>query len=99
MEYTLLATPEFTDWLDRLRDSRARARIQARIDRFALGNPGDIKFVAERLWELRVDYGPGYRVYFVRRGRQVIVLLAGGDKRSQGRDIAKSLELARNYGS
>jgi putative addiction module killer protein len=70
--------------------------VQARIDRLALGNPGDVKPVGEGVSELRIDYGPGYRVYFVQRGQTVIILLAGGDKRSQPRDIRRALDLARS---
>ena len=87
-------TRQFTAWFDELRDLRARARIQARIDRLSLGNPGDVKPVGSGVSELRVDCGPGYRVYFVTRGSQLIVLLAGGDKNSQARDIAQAIKLA-----
>jgi putative addiction module killer protein len=89
-------TEAFVHWLMGLRDRRARARIQARIDRLALGNPGDVKPVGGGLSEMRVDYGPGYRVYFVERGPAVVILLAGGDKRTQERDIAVARELAGN---
>jgi putative addiction module killer protein len=77
-----------------LRDERARKRIQARIDRLELGNPGDCKLLGLGISEMRIDYGPGYRVYFVRRGKLVFVLLAGGDKRTQRRDIAQAFDLA-----
>ena len=70
--------------------------INARIRRLSLGNPGDVKPVGEGVSELRIDYGPGYRVYFTHRGREVVILLAGGDKRTQERDIRAALELARN---
>ncbi|HEX3131344.1 MAG TPA: type II toxin-antitoxin system RelE/ParE family toxin, partial [Thermoanaerobaculia bacterium] len=73
-------TDVFAVWLDDLRDLRARARIQARIERLALGNPGDVRPVGEGVSELRIDHGPGYRVYFVNRGKELIILLAGGDK-------------------
>lgn len=89
-------TDVFADWLDGLRDLRARARIQARIERLAGGNPGDAEPVGEGVSELRIDYGPGYRVYFKRRGRELIILLAGGDKSSQVKDIKAALRLARN---
>ena len=89
-------TESFVRWLTGLRDRRARARIQARIDRLALGNPGDVKPVGSGLSEMRIDYGPGYRVYFVERGTAVVILLAGGDKRTQERDIAVARELASN---
>jgi putative addiction module killer protein len=85
----------FAAWFRNLRDRRARARIQVRVDRLSLGNPGDAKPVGEGVLELRIDYGPGNRVYFVRRGGTVIVLLAGGDKRTQARDINTALRLAR----
>ena len=74
----------------------ARARIDLRIRRLSLGNPGDVKSVGEGVSELRIDYGPGYRVYFVQRGALLVILLAGGDKRTQHRDIAMALELARS---
>jgi putative addiction module killer protein len=89
-------TDVFAAWFRNLHDRRARARIQVRIDRLSLGNPGDTKAVGEGVLELRIDYGPGYRVYFVRRGDTVIVLLAGGDKRTQARDISTALRLARH---
>jgi putative addiction module killer protein len=79
-----------------LRDRRARARIQVRIERLALGNPGDVKPVGSGLSEMRIDYGPGYRVYFVKRDTALVILLAGGDKRTQERDIAVARELASN---
>jgi len=79
-----------------LRDRQARARIDVRIRRLSLGNPGDVRPVGEGVSEPRIDYGPGYRVYFVPRGAQVVILLAGGDKRSQNQDIQTALELARN---
>ncbi len=91
----LRATSEFTNWIDRLRDVRARARVQVRIERLALGNPGDVRPVGEGVSELRIAYGPAYRVDFARRGEVVIVLLAGGDKTTQPADIALALRLAR----
>lgn len=100
MDYTgamieIRTTAVFEKWFSRLRDRQARARISIRVDRLALGNPGDNKPVGGGVSELRIDYGPGYRVYFVRQGASVIVLLAGGDKRTQNRDIQAALELAR----
>jgi putative addiction module killer protein len=89
-------TEAFAAWLRGLRDRQARARIQARIDRLSLGNPGDTRSVGGGVSELRIDYGPGYRVYFVRRGEMLIVLLAGGDKRTQARDIKTARDLARS---
>lgn len=88
-------TDVFERWLMGLRDQRAVARINTRLRRMMLGNPGDVSPVREGVSELRIDYGPGYRVYFVQRGREVVVLLAGGDKRTQSRDIEKALEIAR----
>ena len=89
-------TEVFAEWLDGLSDLKARARVQARIERFAMGNPGDVKPVGEGVSEMRIDYGPGYRVYFKKRGREVVILLAGGDKSTQAKDIKAALRLARN---
>jgi putative addiction module killer protein len=89
-------TDVFASWLANLRDRRARARIQARIDRLEVGNPGDVKPVGGGISEMRIDHGPGYRVYFVERGATLVILLAGGDKRTQSRDIATARQLARN---
>ena len=89
-------TDNYARWLDGLRDIHARARILARVERLAAGNPGDVKPVGEGVSELRIDYGPGYRVYFTMRRRMVIILLAGGDKRTQATDIKRALRLARN---
>jgi putative addiction module killer protein len=89
-------TEIFVRWLDGLRDIQARARILARIERLATGNPGDVKPIGEGVSELRIDYGPGYRVYFSKRGPSVVILLAGGDKRTQASDVKIALRLARN---
>jgi putative addiction module killer protein len=89
-------TESFSKWLRELRDRQARARIQTRIDRLQLGLAGDVKPVGEGVSELRIGYGPGYRVYFVQRGRALIILLAGGDKRTQDADIKTALKLARD---
>ena len=89
-------TATFAKWIDGLRDPRARARVLARIERLAAGNAGDVKPVGEGVSELRINYGPGYRVYFWKRGRALVILLAGGDKRTQSRDISTALRLARN---
>jgi putative addiction module killer protein len=89
-------TDLFAQWLDNLNDIRARARIQVRIERLAAGNPGDVEPVGEGVSELRINYGPGYRVYFKRRGQELIILLAGGDKSTQAKDIKTALRLARN---
>jgi len=88
-------TDIFAHWLDELRDIHARARVQARIERLAAGNPGDVEPVGEGVSELRINYGPGYRVYFKQRGRKLIILLAGGDKSTQAKDIKAALRLAR----
>jgi putative addiction module killer protein len=90
-------TPRFASWFRKLRDRQAKRRIQARIDRLAFGNPGDVRPVGGGISELRIDYGPGYRVYFVRRGNALIVLLAGGDKHTQARDIETALTLADSF--
>ena len=82
--------------IDGLKDIRARARILVRIERLAAGNPGNAKPVGEGVSELRIDYGPGYRVYFKKVGQKVIILLAGGDKKSQSKDIKTALRLSRN---
>lgn len=89
-------TETYAKWFAGLRDRQARARINVRIRRLSLGNPGDAKPVGEGVSELRVDYGPGYRVYYIRQGGYIVVLLAGGDKSSQQRDIRIALELARD---
>lgn len=87
----------FTDWLSGLRDRQARARILARLERLELGNFGDCKPVAAGVSELRIDWGPGYRVYFGRDGQAVVILLCGGDKRKQHTDIRKAVELWQEY--
>lgn len=89
-------TDIFIQWLDNLCDIQARAGVQARIERLAGGNPGDVEPVGEGVSELRINYGPGYRVYFKKRGQKLIILLAGGDKSSQSKDIKAALRLARN---
>jgi putative addiction module killer protein len=88
-------TAVFTAWLGELRDIAARARIVARIRRLEAGNPGDVKAVGEGVSEMRITYGPGYRVYFVSQGREIIILLSGGDKSTQSADIAKAKTLAK----
>jgi putative addiction module killer protein len=88
-------TERFVDWLGRLRDNNARIRIAARIRRMEMGNFGDVAPVGEGVSEMRVHYGPGYRVYFAQEGAEIVVLLCGGDKSSQDRDIAKAKEMAK----
>jgi len=87
----------FIRWHKKLRDRQAAARINARIDRFAEGNPGDVKSAGKGVSEMRIDYGPGYRVYFKNTGREIIILLCGGDKRTQDSDIAEARRMARLY--
>ena len=89
-------TETYARWLDDLKDIHARARVMVRTERLAAGNPGDVRPVREGVSELRIDYGPGYRVYFTMRGRSVVILLAGGDKQTQDADIKTALRLARN---
>jgi putative addiction module killer protein len=87
-------TEEFEAWLAELKDQIARKRIGQRIARIAIGNFGDVKSVGDKVAELRIDYGPGYRVYFTRQGNTVVILLCGGDKSSQNRDIERAKEMA-----
>ena len=94
MTWEVGRTPEFDAWLKALRDVRGRAVIARRIDRLASGHRGDAKAIGDGLQELRIDHGPGYRVYFVRRGERLVVLLCGGDKSSQRGDIERALRLA-----
>jgi putative addiction module killer protein len=89
-------TDIFAKWIDGLQDIRVRARILARIERLAVGNPGDVKPVGEGVSEMRIDYGPGYRVYYKKIRQKVVILLAGGDKKSQPKDIKTALRLSRN---
>ena len=88
-------TEVYAAWFANLRDRQARARIDVRIRRLSLGNPGDVRPVDGGVSELRIDYGPGYRMYFLQRGATLVILLAGGDKRTQDQDIQTALELAR----
>ena len=87
----------FDRWLAGLKDRHAKARVETRIRRLSLGNPGDVKPVHHGISELRIDYGPGYRVYFMQRGPVLVVLLAGGDKRTQRADIARAIEIAKDW--
>lgn len=93
--HTLIQTDKYNKWFVSLRDGRAQARINIRLRRIELGVLGDCKPGGEGVSELRIDYGPGYRVYFVQRGYEIIILLAGGDKASQAKDIRAALKLAR----
>jgi putative addiction module killer protein len=90
-------TDTYSKWYQGLSDLQAAVRVDLRIRRLEMGNPGDVKSVGKGVSELRIDYGPGYRVYFMRRGIELIILLAGGDKKAQKRDIQKALELAREW--
>jgi len=89
-------TEHFANWLDNLRDIHAKARVLVRIERLASGNAGDVKPVGEGVSEMRINYGPDYRVYFIQRGSELIILLAGGDKSSQSKDIKSAIQLAQN---
>lgn len=93
----VLKSSVFEAWLTSLRDPNALRRIQVRIDRLAVGNPGDVRPVGEGISELRIDYGPGYRVYFLRRGDILILLLSGGDKRTQDQDIKQAKAIAADW--
>jgi putative addiction module killer protein len=92
--YTILTTNDYDHWFGKLRGRQARARIDARLTRVALGNLGDAKPVGGKVSEIRIDYGAGYRLYFVRRGFEVILLLVGGDKTAQQRDIDRAIDMA-----
>ena len=89
-------TTAYAEWFGGLRDRAAKSRIDIRIRRLSLGNPGDVKPVGDGVSELRIDFGPGYRVYYVQRGSEYIVLLAGGDKSSQDKDIKQAIALAKD---
>jgi len=89
-------TEVFAGWIDALKDRAARARILVRIDRLAHGNPGKYRNLAGGVSEMKIDFGPGYRVYYTYRGKELIILLAGGDKSTQQRDIKQAMTLARN---
>lgn len=93
--YAVLTTPTYNAWFSSLRDRQAQLRIVARLKRIEHGNLGDSKALGGGISEMRLDFGPGYRLYFTKRGVEVIVLLVGGDKSSQSRDIAKARELAK----
>ena len=89
-------TERYAKWFKALKDHKARARIDIRIRRLSLGNPGDVKPVGEGVSEMRIDYGPGYRVYFLTKGKELILLLIGGDKSTQEKDIAKAKQIAKD---
>ncbi len=93
----IIKTNAFDRWFDALRDVRAKAKVTARIRRLSLGNPGDVKPIGEGLSEMRIDYGPGYRVYFMTKGPIIIVLLCGGDKGTQARDIEQAKTIAAQW--
>src|SRR3972149_5589078 len=88
-------TEAFIDWIQRLRDERARARIVVRLDRLASGNPGQVALIGEGVTEMKIDYGPGYRVYYMQTGADILLLLCGGGKSSQARDIEAAKEMAQ----
>lgn len=90
-------TEHYRDWINALRDRAGRARIQVRVDRLVHGNPGQHRNLTEGVSELKIDYGPGYRVYYTKRGDRLLLLLIGGDKSSQDDDIAMALQLARHF--
>jgi putative addiction module killer protein len=90
-------TETFRKWRTRLRDLRLRALIASRLDRLAFGHPGDVKPVGEGISEIRIDHGPGFRIYFQKRGEKLLILLSGGDKSSQSKDIRTAIRLARNW--
>jgi putative addiction module killer protein len=89
-------TEVYREWINSLKDVAGRARIQVRVDRLVHGNPGRHRVLREGILELKIDFGPGYRVYYTKRGNRLIILLAGGDKSTQAEDIALALELARS---
>jgi putative addiction module killer protein len=93
----IVQSEAFESWFSGLKDVQARARIMARIRRLSIGNPGDVKPVGAGVCEMRIDYGPGYRVYFLQRGKVVAVLLCGGNKRTQQKDIRQALEIAKTW--
>jgi putative addiction module killer protein len=95
--FEIIQSETFQAWLSALKDRQAVARIHARLDRGAVGNLGDVKPAREGVFEMRIDYGPGYRLYYIRRGPLVVVLLAGGDKRTQDADIERAIKIAQDW--
>jgi len=94
----IIRSDAYNDWLKNLRDERIKARIYARVDRLENGNPGDVKSVGDGISEMRIHYGPGYRVYYKDTGKEIIILLCGGDKSTQQADIAAAKKIAVQYG-
>lgn len=90
-------TEIYREWIDALKDHAGRARVLVRIDRLTHGNPGQHRNLTDSVSELKIDFGPGYRVYYTQQGNRLLLLLAGGDKSSQSKDIAKAIELAKNF--
>ena len=95
--FELVSTRTFDAWIETLRDRQARQRIAARLTRLQAGNPGDVKALGDGISELRIDYGPGYRIYFTRRGPLIVLLLCGGDKSTQAKDIWKAIAAAKDW--
>ena len=95
--FEVQSSPEFDQWIDALRDRRAAANILSRIQRIEDGNLGDVKPVGEGISEMRIHFGPGYRVYFTQRGKTVVLLLCGGDKSTQNRDIQRAIQIAAKW--
>ena len=95
--FEIIKSDTFERWLIGLKDRQSRLRVMSRVDRLSEGNPGDVKPVGGGISELRIDFGPGYRVYFMKRGLLVIVLLAGGDKRTQQVDIKRAIKIAKDW--
>lgn len=90
-------TDDYREWIDALKDRAGRARILVRVDRLIEGNPGQHRDLTDGVTELKIDFGPGYRVYYTQRGTRLLLLLAGGDKQTQQKDIAKAIQLAKNF--
>ena len=93
----ILKSATYETWFNGLRDAQAQARINARIRRLSLGNPGDVKPVGSGVSEMRIDYGPGYRVYYLQRGPVIVLLLCGGDKRTQDADIKRAIAITKEW--